>query len=179
MSTSRATKKVLGLVSCVALAGGVIAMSGSPALAADGDIGITILPGTLTGSIAPVAFTAVTYSENAQTADQSGTLTVNDDRGTDAGWITSLSSSALTGGGQTINATNVSVATIGTVTAESGTVTKGTAGALATPLTIMSAAVDNGMGTTTADLTLRLNVPAAQKPATYGGTLTVTVAPIA
>ena len=83
-------------------------------------------------------------------------------------------------GAATIGAANVTLASVGTLTATSGNATSivaGTPGAINTARALVSAPAASGVGSYSQAFSLGLSVPGDSPAGAYAGTLTVTIAP--
>jgi WxL domain surface cell wall-binding len=149
--------------------------------------------GTLTGSTLSLSTSATpTFSANLDSGDSTPTytvsLTIQDTRGTGAGWNTTITSTQFTTGGATPStlATNASTLT-GVISAcASGTCTNPTnaisypvavpAGATApTAVKFFNAAANTGMGKFTNTPTIGVFVPQSSFAGTYTSTLTIAI----
>lgn len=150
------------------------------------DVVQTVTAGTRTASVADVTLDAVATSHSASSGSGSLTLNADDSTGSGAGWnvtqvVTALDPTAamLTAGATAIPAAGFT-ATVGAVTSTAGQGITGVtaplgAVALDVEATVLSATVQNGMGTYTAPVTLGLAIPANTYAGTYTGTLTTTI----
>jgi len=149
--------------------------------------------GTLTGSTLSLSTTATpSFSANLDSGDSTPTytvpLTIQDTRGTGAGWNATITSTQFTTGGATPStlATNASSLT-GVVSAcAGGTCTNPTnavtypiavpAGATApTAVKFFNAAANTGMGKFTVTPTIGVFVPQSSTAGTYTSTLTISI----
>ena len=149
--------------------------------------------GTLTGSTLSLSTSATpTFSANLDSGDSTPTytvpLTIQDTRGTGAGWNATITSTQFTTGGATPNtlATNASSLTGVTSVCASGTCTNPTNSvsypvavpAGTTPPTAVkffNAAVNTGMGKFTNTPTIGVFVPGSSFAGTYTSTLTISI----
>jgi hypothetical protein len=171
--------QILGIVGAAALSLTMVA----PAFAQTATT--TVNPGTLSASIGSATLSSATYS-NTAAGTVTGTMqvTVDDARGTDAGWTVNISSGNFVHGTdttKTIAATNFSQpAAASNVTLVAGndaatTVRAKAPGAnLGTAYAVLDALAGNGDGKYTADVGVSLNVPAKTPTGTYNATVTMT-----
>jgi WxL domain surface cell wall-binding len=149
--------------------------------------------GTLTGSTLSLSTSATpTFSANLDSGDSTPTytvpLTIQDTRGTGAGWNATITSTQFTTGGATPNtlATNASTLTGVTSVCASGTCTNPT-NAISYPVAVpagttpptavkfFNAAVNTGMGKFTNTPTIGVFVPGSSFAGTYTSTLTISI----
>ncbi len=149
--------------------------------------------GTLTGSTLSLTTSATpTFSANLDSGDSTPTytvpLTIQDTRGTGAGWNATITSTQFTTGGATPNtlATNASTLTGVTSVCASGTCTNPT-NAISYPVAVpagttpptavkfFNAAVNTGMGKFTNTPTIGVFVPGSSFAGTYTSTLTISI----
>jgi hypothetical protein len=149
--------------------------------------------GTLTGTTLSLSTSATpAFSANLDSGDSTPTytvpLTIQDTRGTGAGWNTTITSTQFTTGGATPStlATNASTLTGVSSTCTSGTCTNPTnaisypvavpAGATApTAVKFFNAAANTGMGKFTNTPTIGVFVPQSSFAGTYTSTLTISI----
>jgi len=150
--------------------------------------------GTLTGSTLSLSTSATpSFSDNLDLGDQTPTYTVpttlQDTRGTGAGWNLTITSTQFTTGGATPNtlATNASSLTGVTSSCAAGTCTNPTnsvtypvspvpAGSVPpTAVRFFNAAASSGMGKFTVTPTIGVFVPQSSFAGTYTSTLTLSV----
>lgn len=153
--------------------------------------------GTLTASATDVSLGSITTTHTDQDSAGSMTVTADDSTGTGSGWNVTeqVSDLAYTGsnGGTAIPAANVSVTSVGAVTATAGqtvdpngtdvaptgpqsaNVASGVSGTLDAPVKVLVAGANYGQGTYTAPVNLNVTVPAESRVGTYTGTLTTTI----
>jgi hypothetical protein len=144
---------------------------------------ITLLGGSLSVSTNPVAFGSVFLSGADLTVDtQPSPWSATDARGLGDGWSITLTSTDFTSAGGTITVDNfkmklddANVVTVGGNTAPTSQTTSYQPLDSATPLTLLSAAVDAGMGTYDFTLDGRLTVPAETTPGNYEAFITVSI----
>ena len=144
---------------------------------------ITILGGSLSVSTNPVAFGSVFLSGADLTVDtQPSPWSATDARGLGDGWRITLTSTDFTSAGGTIAVDNfkmklddANVVTVGGNTVPTSQVTSYQPLDSATPLTLLSAAVDAGMGTYDFTPDARLIVPAESAPGDYEAFITVSI----
>jgi hypothetical protein len=146
--------------------------------------------GTLTGSTLSLSTAATpSFSANLNLGDSTPTyavpLTIQDTRGTGAGWNATITSTTFTSGGNTL-ATNASALTGVTNTCTSGTCTNPT-NAITYPVAVPAAAVApaavkffnaaaaTGMGKFTNTPTVGVFVPQSSIAGTYTSTLTISI----
>jgi hypothetical protein len=188
----------------VALGAAALFLGGlaAPAFAADTGSQVTASAGVTSGDRTAtlggdIAFTAVDASHSDVTANaQSTTIVANDLSASYAGWNVTVVASALDGSGGialarsgVIAAANLSVASYGALTSNTGVtptgvttgtttgVSTGTPSSIGTPAILLSAAPASGVGDYTQAFDLGLVVPADSPAGDYSGTLTVTIAP--
>ncbi|PDV97172.1 WxL domain-containing protein [Candidatus Chloroploca asiatica] len=163
-----------------------LALSVAPAAHADTGTGVsmTLTGGSLAATLAGATLEPLSYSNAAQSTTGTVGLTVDDGRGSGAGWNVTIEASALTGG-LGLGADSLSVTSASTPAATAGQAVNPTSGPLAiapvdatldTARRVISADAGFGQGIYTQVLGLRLDVPAYARAGTYTGTLTVTSA---
>ena len=152
---------------------------------------VTVNAGSLSATTAAIGFTAVTLDGTDQTSTATPTWTATDARGSGLGWNVTVISTDLTGGtptrtidiseadqNLTVQLTSGNI----TVTAGNSAPTTSVGSATNVPFTggsalkILSAAVDEGMGTYSLVPTFTIEVPAGENAVAYTGTVTVTIA---
>lgn len=143
-----------------------------------------ITAGTGSASVADLNLGTLGYSHDAQNSTGTMVLTVDDSRGTGAGWTATIISSAFVNGANSIPAANFAltvadapVMTDGQaidVTAGNGPAipTLSPVGTLEVTRTTLEAGLGFGQGTYTQDLDVSLAIPAQARAGTYTGTLT-------
>lgn len=151
---------------------------------------ITITGATPVSTTPLVTFDTVTLSGSDTTTTGSATWTVADPRGTGAGWNVTVVSTDFTGtidgvvrtididaGNQDLLVRVASIATAAGNAAPTTTISSDTDVPFsgATPLKILSAAVDAGMGSYTYVPTFTLEIPASTVAGTYAAAVTVTI----
>lgn len=164
-----------------------VALAAAPAAA---NAATALVTGTVTGSTLSLTTSATpTFSANLDNGDSTPTytaaLTVQDTRGTGAGWNATITSTQFTTGTQTL-ATNASSMTGVTSVCTSGTCTNPT-NAIAYPVAVpaatvpptavkfFNAAVNTGLGKFTNTPTVGVFVPQTSTAGTYTSTLTLAV----
>lgn len=184
MSIPRPSKSTLA----IATAGLTIAGMGMWSTSANADNGITgtIDPGTLDTALTDASFGgAIPYSFSASTETASTTLSIEDLRGTGAGWKISVEASNLVSGADTIPNTGLSFSAVGNPVLVDGQAIDPTNGPLRSgPTTaslnsareLVEAQANYGEGSYTQALTLDVQIPALQDAGTYSGTFTITEA---
>jgi hypothetical protein len=144
---------------------------------------ITLLGGSLSVTTNPIAFGSVSLSGADLTVDtQPPAWSATDARGLGAGWRVTLTSTDYTSAGGTVTADNfkmklddANVVTVGGNTAPTSQATSYQPLDSATPLTLLSAAVDAGLGTYDFTPDGRLIVPAETTPGDYEAFMTVSI----
>jgi hypothetical protein len=160
---------------------------------AAGTAATATVTGTVTGSVLSASTAAVpSFSDNLDLGDQTQTytvpMTVQDTRGTGAGWHLTITSTQFSTGGGTPNllATNASSLTGVTAVCASGTctaVSNSTGYPVAVPagsgpptaVNFVSDAANNGMGKFTVTPTVGVFVPQNSFAGTYTSTLTLAI----
>lgn len=153
----------------------------APSAFADNTATVEVTGGEVSANAQNVDLGAVKTAHTAQNVSGGLDVTVDDGRGTGAGWVVTQQVTNFTSGDQVIPAGNFSVATVGAASKTAGkanegeVIASGTAGALSTPHTVLSAAAGSGEGAYTAAVGVNLLVPADTRVGTYTATLTTTV----
>lgn len=179
-------RTVLASTAALAVAAGIVAPS-AHAIGDSTGVTVTLNGGSLTldapdtatgeGTLAPLATISVSLSNS----------TVNDARGSLAGWSVTATSTALTGSGtatgSSIPAANM-LWTTGTLAVPSSggnplgilsQVALGLGGSLAAAAPVATAAVTGGGGTYNYPATVAVTVPVNAKAGAYAGTITQTI----
>lgn len=172
------------LILAMALGGSAIAAF------ADSSTGATVVvnAGTLTeAGPTSVSATAVTLNGSDQTTTYSLGLTVNDARGSGAGWDLTITSTTFTTGSHSLSTVASNVNAAPTVSCASGTTctnpTNGVtyplgvpaAATAPTPVKLFNSAANAGMGNFTITPTVTLSIPANTFTGSYTSTVSVAV----
>ena len=179
-----AKRSILGLVGAAAITASIA----SPAFAANDVTQVITANGTFTASIASASLNTIAYSNTAVTTTGNLGMSVDDGRGSSAGWNVTVASTAFgyvgaSAIGQAIPAANFAITATDdpayvAVQAIQPTgpvkVTTG-AGSLNTARETIEAAAGTGSGQYTQALPVSLLVPAFSQAGTYTATLTVTI----
>lgn len=189
---SRFKKVAVGLGVTTLLAASVVGA------VADNTVEQSITPGNFNASIANVELDSVAYSHSANQSDGSMVLTIDDSRGSGAGWAVTVESSnfvysgdnggtdipaanfALTNAGAPVQTAGQAVDTGGDdadpTGPQIGNMEDGVSGTLDDPIVVSVAGPGFGQGTYTQALEVELDIPAMSRAGVYTGTLTVTEA---
>jgi hypothetical protein len=173
----------LGLAATMAL-GAVV-----PALADDVTGQATVSAGSLAFSATDAPAVSAILNGTNQTPTDPFDISVNDARGSGAGWNLQITSTTFSTGGGTPKTLSNSAASITAASSgcDQGTCTNPTNGisypvtvpadtAAPTPVKIFNAAADSGMGDFTITPTLQVAIPANTYAGTYSSTMTITIA---
>lgn len=178
------------LIAALGLAGLLTLAVGAPILAQDGGFTVGIVAANeLTAFIDSATLGSVSYSTSSQSSSGTLLLTVDDQRGTSAGWAVTVQSSDLvysgTANGVTIPASSFAITSAGPPQWVSGGAidevgggprvpTANSIGSLSSPRTPLEAANGYGSGKYTQNLAVMLTVPGGSLAGTYTATMTVT-----
>ena len=146
-----------------------------------------VTAGIRSASVASAVLGGAPYSHADQTVTGELLLTIDDSTGSAAGWTVTESVSDFvwsgTGGaasaGAAIPAANFAITSIGSVVTVAGmawsVAPAAGAGALNSPVTVLTSAADAGKGTYTLPRQVALTIPGTSNAGTYTGTLTTTM----
>lgn len=178
------------LIAALGLAGLLTLAVGVPIMAQDGGFTVGIAAANeLTAFIDNATLGSVPYSMSTQSSSGTLLLTVDDQRGTSAGWTVTVQVSDLvysgTATGVNIPASSFAITNVGPPQWVSGGVidevgggprvpAANSTGSLSTPRNPLEAANGYGGGKYTQNLAVMLTVPGGSLVGTYTGTMTVT-----
>lgn len=161
----------------------------APVLGADSVTQVITGGGALSTSVADASMGGIAYSNSAGSTSGSLTLSVNDPRGTSAGWnVTLQSGDFIYGGAPNANAQNIPAGGFAITAVNTPTMTAGQAVGVGGPLAVASGAASLdaarttiranagfGSGAYSQTLPVSLAIPAMSQAGTYTATLTVSV----
>ncbi|MBC8196068.1 MAG: WxL domain-containing protein [Acidimicrobiia bacterium] len=154
---------------------------------------VSIVGSSLSSATVPIVFSAVTLDGSDSTPTGSATWAVNDSRGTGTGWNITLVATDFTGTfGELVRTVDISepdqdlLVRVESINTSSGNTAPTTPAASdtsvpftgETPLKILTAAVNTGMGVYTYVPTFTLKFPAEGYAVSYSGTITVTLSAV-
>lgn len=178
----------------VATLGILTTLAVGPAFAATTGVEVGVTANPTIGIASPPNATfgegedTVVYS-NSTIGTISGSINgieITDERSTPTGWSATIQSGALTSGGNTIAASNVTFTAINNLTAVGESSDIGDLDVATVPSTGLASAVEflsaadgtAGLGVYTLNLGFDISVPAQTQVGTYTGSLTITLTPV-
>jgi hypothetical protein len=186
MSTlSKLHRAVLGGIGAMLVAISLV----TPGLAADTVTQVITGNGALSASVANASMGSIAYSNAAGSTTGTLTLTVDDPRGTSAGWnVTIQSGDFIYGGAANASAQDLPASGFAITTVNTPTVIAGQAVGVGGPLAVGAAAASldvartpiranagYGSGSYSQTLPVSLAIPALSQAGTYTATLTVSI----
>jgi hypothetical protein len=163
--------------------------SAAPAFA-DNTVSLSVTAGQRTAHISDLTLTAVAYSHSTQYQTGTMILSADDSTGSGKGWHVNVQTSDFSymsggaTGGTAIPDENFEITSTGLVTTTAGQaadVTNGpvapgsVAGTLDSPVNVLSAQPNYGLGAYQEQISVRLTIPEQYRAGSYQGTLTVDI----